>query len=299
MEICQSCLRPAPTVYVEFYQNIGALVIRFTKTAKGHFCRECISQYFWSFTLTTLFLGWWGVISFFVTLFILPNNVIRYLLTLGLPAAGPTIPLAASPHLSGLPPSTPVEPAPSRSEPATSLSSVRDAVPPKVPPERPHTGASPNPIVVGAVALVVSISFIGVVMGALSDGSSSSVLATPVPVLPSRTARRAPTVTPRAVAPTPAHASSAPSCTPWSDVSLAHAGAHMCVYGDVYRTYDDGQAYFVAFSSSPDAFYLLSYDIYLPDLRPGDCIRAVGEINHLGNAPVMVLGWTSEVADCY
>src|SRR5262249_39751325 len=33
---------------------------------------------FWGNTLTTLFLGWWGVLSFFATPFILINNVARY-----------------------------------------------------------------------------------------------------------------------------------------------------------------------------------------------------------------------------
>jgi hypothetical protein len=82
--ICQSCGIEAPTKYVEFYQNIGALVVRFHKKAEGNLCKKCINQYFWRMTLTTLFLGWWGVISFFFTLFILPNNIIRYLGALGL-----------------------------------------------------------------------------------------------------------------------------------------------------------------------------------------------------------------------
>ncbi len=77
--LCEACLRPAPTKQVEFYQNIGALVMRFHKTLKGNLCRQCIDRYFWEYTLYTLFLGWWGVISFIVTPFFLLNNVIRYL----------------------------------------------------------------------------------------------------------------------------------------------------------------------------------------------------------------------------
>ena len=84
MGICQSCGRVAETKYVEYYQNIGAIVMRFSKKIKGNLCRDCNNKYFWPFTGITLLLGWWGIISFFVTLFVLPNNIIRYLGTLGL-----------------------------------------------------------------------------------------------------------------------------------------------------------------------------------------------------------------------
>jgi len=94
---CQSCGREAQTKYVEYYQNIGMLVMRSSKEVKCHLCKDCSNKYFWSFTGTTLFLGWWGIISFFVTLFIIPNNIIRYLGTLGLVSPNPNTP---SPVLS-------------------------------------------------------------------------------------------------------------------------------------------------------------------------------------------------------
>lgn len=83
--LCENCWSEAPTKYVELHQNIGLLVIRLHKSVKGNLCKACIRKYFWQFTTTTFFFGWWGVISFFVTLFILPNNLIRYLSSLGLP----------------------------------------------------------------------------------------------------------------------------------------------------------------------------------------------------------------------
>ena len=85
---CQSCGIDAPTKYVEFYQNVGLLFARQQAETKGNLCRRCIGKCFKSYTLTTLFLGWWGVISFCVTPFILLNNVIRYLLALRLPEPG-------------------------------------------------------------------------------------------------------------------------------------------------------------------------------------------------------------------
>ena len=79
LAFCQACGRKAPTMEVTFRQNVGALVMHFHRSVNGDFCKPCIQKYFWHMTLITLFLGWWGVISFFFTLFILPANVFVYL----------------------------------------------------------------------------------------------------------------------------------------------------------------------------------------------------------------------------
>lgn len=84
--ICQGCGIEAPTKYVSFHQNIGALIMRFPKSIEGRLCKSCIHKYFWSMTGTTFFLGWWGTISFIVTPFFLLNNVGRYLLCIPMPA---------------------------------------------------------------------------------------------------------------------------------------------------------------------------------------------------------------------
>jgi hypothetical protein len=81
---CRACGQTKPTRHVSFYQNIGLLIMRMHKSIDGQLCKSCINHYFWEFTLITLFLGWWGLISFFFTLFILPNNIIYYLTTLTL-----------------------------------------------------------------------------------------------------------------------------------------------------------------------------------------------------------------------
>ena len=91
MGYCQGCGRSIPTKRVEFYQNIGALVVRFHKSTKGQLCRSCISQVFWPYTATTFILGWWGLISLVVTPFILLNNVLYYLGSLTLPSSTPPI----------------------------------------------------------------------------------------------------------------------------------------------------------------------------------------------------------------
>jgi hypothetical protein len=76
---CQACQRRAPTKEVSFSSNIGLLILRIPRTIRGQLCRRCISKYFWEYTLTTTFLGWWGVISFFYSLVTIPMNIGTFL----------------------------------------------------------------------------------------------------------------------------------------------------------------------------------------------------------------------------
>ncbi len=86
---CQSCGIEAPTKKTAFYQNIGALVMRFSQSVEGNLCKNCIHKSFWKMTTTTLFLGWWGTISLLVTPFFLLNNIGRYLMALPMPPVPP------------------------------------------------------------------------------------------------------------------------------------------------------------------------------------------------------------------
>lgn len=81
---CQVCGSLTPTKYVEFYQNIGMLVMRQSSSIKGNLCKKCINREFKKRTLTTLFLGWWGMISFFLTPIYLINNIGRFVPTIGM-----------------------------------------------------------------------------------------------------------------------------------------------------------------------------------------------------------------------
>lgn len=87
--ICQDCGVEAETKYVAFYQNIGALVMRFHRSINGQLCKSCIHKHFWGMTSITAFLGWWGVISFVVTPFFLLNNIGRYIFCLGMQGVPP------------------------------------------------------------------------------------------------------------------------------------------------------------------------------------------------------------------
>lgn len=82
--ICQNCFRNKEIKHVSINQNIGLLITRLTKKVEANLCKECISIFFWPSTLTTIILGWWGVISFIVTPFILIGNTYYYLSSLGM-----------------------------------------------------------------------------------------------------------------------------------------------------------------------------------------------------------------------
>ena len=75
---CDACGVKAPTKYAAFHQHIGAVILMFHQRYRGNLCRGCIDRVFRRTTLTTLGLGWWGMISVFVTPFVLIHNVVRY-----------------------------------------------------------------------------------------------------------------------------------------------------------------------------------------------------------------------------
>ncbi len=87
--LCQACGFEVPNKFVIYRQNIGAIHLRFFKVYRGCFCRRCNRRLFWRATLITLFLGWWELISFFVTIGYLLANVFNRLRTLPVPPAPP------------------------------------------------------------------------------------------------------------------------------------------------------------------------------------------------------------------
>ena len=99
---CQLCGVEAETRQVTIHQNIGAFVMRLHSSVNGRLCKSCITQHFWGKTLVTLFVGWWGIVSFILTPFLLLNNIVVYLSCLGMkppPAQAsrsPTLPSGGS-----------------------------------------------------------------------------------------------------------------------------------------------------------------------------------------------------------
>jgi hypothetical protein len=91
---CQVCGASAPTKNVAFSQNVGALVVRSSRTVSGNLCRACIGRSFWRMTTITLLFGWWHLFSFFTTLFVLPSNLKNYVGALSLPRTNAPAPKA-------------------------------------------------------------------------------------------------------------------------------------------------------------------------------------------------------------
>ncbi len=78
MFTCQNCGIDAPTQQVSLNQNIGLVVFRLSESTEGQLCRRCISHTFQRYTLVNLTLGWWGILSFFLTPIFLFSNFVQY-----------------------------------------------------------------------------------------------------------------------------------------------------------------------------------------------------------------------------
>ncbi len=81
---CQACRRRGEVRSVSLYQNIGIIIIRLHKAIHAQLCRDCISKYFWEYSLITFFGGWWGIISFILTPFLLMINLYHYFASFGM-----------------------------------------------------------------------------------------------------------------------------------------------------------------------------------------------------------------------
>jgi hypothetical protein len=115
MSVCYECGLQVPTKSVEFRQNIGALVMRFSRTWKGDICKSCSHGVFWKMTLITLAVGWLGTISLIMAPIFIISNIVQYILCLTLPSADK---VAAVPEPAAPAPIAPIAPMPPPSVPA-------------------------------------------------------------------------------------------------------------------------------------------------------------------------------------
>jgi hypothetical protein len=86
VDTCQLCRASGPVADVHYWQNTGLLIVRQQREVAGRLCRTCSLRSFRDLTLHTLFFGWWGMISFFVTPVFLVLNVWSLVITLELPS---------------------------------------------------------------------------------------------------------------------------------------------------------------------------------------------------------------------
>ncbi len=84
---CELCGHHGPVAELTFHQNTGMLIMRRHQAYRANACRACHTGLFFRASLHTLFLGWWGTISFVLTPLFLLNNLWMLGVAQSLPAA--------------------------------------------------------------------------------------------------------------------------------------------------------------------------------------------------------------------
>lgn len=85
---CQFCVREGKAVEATFSRNIGMLIMRRSETVSGRHCVRCLARNFATMQGLNMILGWWGSISFVMTLFYSASNVFHFATGLGEIALG-------------------------------------------------------------------------------------------------------------------------------------------------------------------------------------------------------------------
>lgn len=247
--ICESCGLPIETKYIEIYQNIGLLIMRRFGSVKGWLCKSCIEYHFWTMTGKTMLFGWWGVISFLITPFLLINNFLRYLSSLTM----------ERPILS-------ITPRPSPFWIFSSFGGI---------------------FLVGYILNIIfsgGYSEPGYTTSTYSPTRTSSAKSVVIPVTePNTISEINSSIKPTKTAtktqfiwntPTPA----SDECILWSQVTKSMIGKKACVYGDVLRTRNVGGSTFqILFSDNQNSFFLAAGTYYY-EVGKGDCVVAEGVV---------------------
>ena len=77
--LCQGCGREARLAPLTQKRQIGLILARHYSEERRLLCAPCMGRMYRSNTGITLVAGWWGIISFFVTPFVLISNTADYL----------------------------------------------------------------------------------------------------------------------------------------------------------------------------------------------------------------------------
>lgn len=83
---CQQC-GAVPAMQVKLHGHIGMVILQRFLTYRGRYCRDCGISRFRDVQKQLLLLGWWGFISFFVTIVNIGQNLFTFsrLRSLGAP----------------------------------------------------------------------------------------------------------------------------------------------------------------------------------------------------------------------
>ena len=248
-DVCQSCGLSCDTKYVEFYENLGLVILRYHRSATGNFCKSCIDYYFWTFTGRTMLLGWWGVISLILTPFILLNNLLRFVFSRGLNKY-------------------PIQIAP---KPSTFwvlstiggflffgyilFSLVTSS----------YAQSSNNPNVVVYVT------------------KTPSIRSTQPSLSPTKRPTQKPTLRPTN-APKQSITYGNLTCKSWNSIKRSDLETITCIYGKVYDYGPEADNWnFIQFTSSTSAFRVVDFNYYYwSPLNTGDCVIVYGRIRDNG-----------------
>ena len=81
---CQSCGLEAEVDDVTILRLIGVIIAFQWSRRGGVMCKRCVDREIVPATLITMFMGWWGIISFFLTPIFLAVNAWNFIKTRGL-----------------------------------------------------------------------------------------------------------------------------------------------------------------------------------------------------------------------
>jgi len=76
---CSYCRQDKPVRELEFSYAIGLVFYSFDDNRRGYICAECAELIFWKYTAITLWLGWWGLRTFFFSWLYITENIINYI----------------------------------------------------------------------------------------------------------------------------------------------------------------------------------------------------------------------------
>lgn len=75
---CEICGTNTAAVDIEMGNNIGMFIRRRSEITQAKVCRHCLNRVFGRHMLANLTLGWWGTISFFMTIHFTIKNITEY-----------------------------------------------------------------------------------------------------------------------------------------------------------------------------------------------------------------------------
>lgn len=75
---CQKCKAHGPVTKASFCGVVGMLFTWEFFSTHSELCASCLRRQFLDYTLTSLALGWWSVISLLITPFVLGYNLVSF-----------------------------------------------------------------------------------------------------------------------------------------------------------------------------------------------------------------------------